>query len=535
MSKENTMKRKKSGKRRVWIAVAALAVTLAGGGVFYHRANASAALAEETPAVQTAKVRTGDLVISTTGSGTLVPSAEVELGFANGGELVEVAAYVGDTVAAGQVLARIDDLDARKALASAEAQVAQTEQALDVARLNHEELIEPPSDADVLEAQAQLKLAVESLSDLRAGPTASEIAEAEAALVSAQEAYQALLEGPDADEVQRLELSLSQASNNLWSAQMNRDAKGSDRDKDSGAYDQAQASVYNAEIAVQVAELALREAQEPAAEAELKEAQAAVARAQDVLDELAAGASEADLAQAEAQVAQAGEQLDELLAGPSQSEVEVSEAEVAHAELSLTQALLALEAAQQDLEDTVLVAPITGTVTAVEGQVGERASTTSFLTIADAASPLLQIYVDESDMDMLAVGNEVRVEFDAVRNQLFAGHVIQVDPALVTEDGVQVVRGLVALDEGQAALPDALLMGMTASVEVIAGKAEGALLVPVEALREPSPGEYAVFVMEEGRLTLRPVEVGLQDYTYAQILSGLLGGETVTTGVVEVK
>jgi len=69
-------------------------------------------------------------------------------------------------------------------------------------------------------------------------------------------------------------------------------------------------------------------------------------------------------------------------------------------------------------------------------------------------------------------------------------------------------------------------------VEVIGGRAENAVLVPVEALREIDTGEYAVFVMENGEPVLRNVTVGLMDYTSAEITSGLEAGEEVTTGEV---
>ena len=78
-----------------------------------------------------------------------------------------------------------------------------------------------------------------------------------------------------------------------------------------------------------------------------------------------------------------------------------------------------------------------------------------------------------------------------------------------------------------------LLIGMNASVDVIGGRAEGVVLVPVEALRELSPGEYAVFVEEGGELEMRIVEVGLMDFTFAEIKSGVEVGETVSTGIVE--
>jgi multidrug efflux pump subunit AcrA (membrane-fusion protein) len=75
---------------------------------------------------------------------------------------------------------------------------------------------------------------------------------------------------------------------------------------------------------------------------------------------------------------------------------------------------------------------------------------------------------------------------------------------------------------------------MSAGVDVIEGHAQNVMIVPVEAVRVLSPGEYAVFVQNsDGELELRPVEVGLSDLTFIEIKSGLEVGEVVTTGIVE--
>ena len=72
---------------------------------------------------------------------------------------------------------------------------------------------------------------------------------------------------------------------------------------------------------------------------------------------------------------------------------------------------------------------------------------------------------------------------------------------------------------------------MNVEVEVVAGEAQNALLVPVQALRELGEDQYAVFVVDaDGELELRPVEVGLQDYVNAEIVSGLQRGEVVSVG-----
>jgi multidrug efflux pump subunit AcrA (membrane-fusion protein) len=72
-------------------------------------------------------------------------------------------------------------------------------------------------------------------------------------------------------------------------------------------------------------------------------------------------------------------------------------------------------------------------------------------------------------------------------------------------------------------------------VDVIGGRAENAVLVPVEALHKIGNGQYTLFVMQNGKLRLHEIQVGLQDLTKAEIISGLNAGDIVTTGVVETK
>ena len=145
-----------------------------------------------------------------------------------------------------------------------------------------------------------------------------------------------------------------------------------------------------------------------------------------------------------------------------------------------------------------------------------------------------EVFIDETDLDMIDKDYAVEVVFDALPDIVFEGIVVQVDPSLYSAGNVSTVRGLVELFDTDAYDNSNLLIGMNAAVDVIAGKAVDALLVPVEALRELSPDEYAVFVMgSDGELTLRPVEVGLGDISFVEILSGLEPGDVITTGIVE--
>ena len=84
--------------------------------------------------------------------------------------------------------------------------------------------------------------------------------------------------------------------------------------------------------------------------------------------------------------------------------------------------------------------------------------------------------------------------------------------------------------------PAGLRWGMSADVEIVAGEAKNALLVPAQALRELAPGSFAVFVVgADDQLKLTPVTVGLRDFANVQILTGLKAGDVVSTGTVETK
>jgi len=196
--------------------------------------------------------------------------------------------------------------------------------------------------------------------------------------------------------------------------------------------------------------------------------------------------------------------------------------------LAVDQSLLAREKARADLEAAQLYAPFDGTVMDVAATVGEQVSTnTPILTLADLQEPLLRFWVEETDLNSVAMGNPVNVVFEALPDDTFAGEIVRIDPVLVTVDGTSAIQVWARLDPSSQEVD--LLSGMTAEVEVMAAETQNALLVPVGALREMSPDQYAVFVVRpDGELEMRTVAVGLTDFTYAEILDGLELGDVVS-------
>ena len=367
------------------IILALVAVTaLAAVGYFYYQnQQTQAAAADATPAVQTARVRTGDIQITASGVGNLTPAAEIKLGFRNGGVLSELNVAVGDVVKTGQVLARLDDTNARSQLAQAE--------------LNLQSLTSPYA---IAEAEKELADAQEALFDARY------------ASLSQQPGFRASDSTIDA---LKADLILAEAKvAKAW----DKYAPLSGRPEDN-----------------------LQRAVALAAYSKAVEARDAVLRQLNWYlgspTDLDQSTLNADVAIAEARIAAAQTLLSELKGEPPAQD---GQEYVGKELINLRQARIALENAKIELENTVLTAPIDGTITASQAGLGEMVNTSPILTIADLDHPLVRFYVEEVDLGKVAVGAPVSVLFDAAPDLSFSGEIIRVDPALVTVDGSPAVQ-----------------------------------------------------------------------------------------------
>lgn len=463
--------------RRRWrtFVIALAALVVAGGGyAYYVRSHQAGATAEAQ--LQTATVRTGSIIISATGSGTLVAAETADIGFGTSGQVSQILVQVGDQVEEGQLMATVDETTVKLDVTEAELNLQMLTGAQAVA----------DAQASLADAQAALKDATYKWQVNQAGHRAtsetlsfaqSQLDVAEARFNSAQEDY----------------------DHSSW-----RSADDSVRVAAASALASARSAYYTALGNVNWYNGKPTEIEQAQLEAAVAQAQATVDSAQAYLDELTGASSSTD-----------------ATASPSQDLIK------------LRQARLALDNAKQALDGTQLVAPIAGTVVSVDLTVGGNAGTNSVISLADLSRPTLQVNLDETDLELVDIGNAADVTFDAYPDVVLTGHVSQVNPELISFGGVQTVQAVVQLDTDQPNQPTRLPVGLSATVDVISAQATEVLIVPIEALRELSPGEYAVFVQENGQLKLQPVEVGLMDSTSAEIKSGLQAGEVVSTGVVQ--
>lgn len=537
--------------RMVW-GVLLIAVLGGAGWWAYTSGMIFAADASSTePELQTSVVRQGDILISAAGAGTVIPSEEISLSFSIGGELIEVPVAIGSKVSVGDVLARLDNADAQQALAVAQLNLKSAQAKRD-AMAEADNMT--AADIGVAQAELNLQTAQESLDDLlNWEPDGDEIALAEAQLAAAQASLSSANGQAASNSYSRQvqEINLEQARRALAEAQEAWNvAYDEGRDWETQYHEPVCSGQANCASNSQTfADRILRERE--SADSNLLRAQENLTIAEANFNGSIASQSNST-ANAQTTVLSAQQALDRAQTGPTEDEIRAVERQLEQAKLQLAsakinrstdavntdtaieQALLNVQKAEIELENTVLRSPINGTILSVAGHVGERIGSGVFVTVANLDQPLVEIFIDETDLDKIAVGNDVTVEFDALPDLTFDGEIITIDPTLSDSGGLTAIRGVVQLDESDD-LPAVMPLGGNASVEVIGASATNVLMVPIESLREISEDSFGIFVVpaEGAEPEFRIVEVGLQDFTFAEIISGLELGETVTTGLIE--
>ena len=358
---------------------------------------------------------------------------------------------------------------------------------------------------------------------------------ARAALDSAQQNLAKVLAGPTQFELDRAKRNLDQARNQLYAAQAQRDGicgrVGLSLEEalarqitpaSQAQCDQAQAQVLIAQVNVDQAAAALEELKAGPDEATIAAARAQVAQAQAQLKRLLEGPSEAELAAAKAQVRQAEAQLAKLKAGPTEEELAAAQAQVDQARAALAQAELALKQA-------TLVAPMDGTVAAVNVSPGELVSAAlPAIVLVDTSGFEITLAIDETDIGQVQVGQRATIGLDAFPNRQLSGRVTQIAPAATVQQGIVTYAVTVVPDP----IDVPLRAGLTASVDIVVAEKENVLLVPNRALRFEE-GRRIVLVHRGDETVPVEVQTGLRNDQFTEIVGGdLKEGDRVVTSVV---
>jgi len=230
---------------------------------------------------------------------------------------------------------------------------------------------------------------------------------------------------------------------------------------------------------------------------------------------------------------------------------------VTSAQAKLDQAQLDVQTAQQALDNTVLYAPGAGTVTAINGAVGQQSSSGSsatsqssssssgsgqggqgsqnssaaasssssssgFITITNLTGLVVNTSVAEIDVSKVKAGQKATVTLNALPDKPVQATVSSVNLTPTTSGSVVSYGAQLALTSP----PDGLRPGQSASVVITVAEADDALSVPAAAVQTVGSTNL-VTVQENGQNVTRQVQVGLRGESTVQITSGLTEGENV--------
>ncbi|MGW3962116.1 efflux RND transporter periplasmic adaptor subunit [Amycolatopsis sp. NPDC005003] len=244
--------------------------------------------------------------------------------------------------------------------------------------------------------------------------------------------------------------------------------------------------------------------------------------------------------------------------GPNAQNAQTTAANnVASAQAKVDQAQLDVQTAQQALDNTVLYAPGAGTVTAINGTVGQQSSSGSsatsqsssssgsgqggqgsssnsssaassssgssgFITITNLSGLVVNTSVAEIDVSKVKAGQKATVTLNALPDKPIQATVSSVNLTPTTSGSVVSYGAQLALTSP----PDGLRPGQSASVVITVAEADDVMSVPAAAVQTVGSTNL-VTVQENGQNVTRQVQVGLRGESTVQITSGLTEGENV--------
>lgn len=238
---------------------------------------------------------------------------------------------------------------------------------------------------------------------------------------------------------------------------------------------------------------------------------------------------------------------------------------------SVQSAAASVNEAKDNLTRTTIYAPMSGTISMLNVELGERVvgtqqmAGTEILRVANLNNMEVEVDVNENDIVKVSIGDSTIVEVDAYLKKEFKGIVTEIANSAagnLTADQVTNFKVKVRileesykdLTEGKPETYSPFRPGMTATVDIITQKRKDAIAVPISAIviktdtsstkkpygKKPETDEgdtvmeeekfECVFVNDNGTAKLRVVETGIQDDTNIEIVSGLSENDQIITG-----
>lgn len=206
------------------------------------------------------------------------------------------------------------------------------------------------------------------------------------------------------------------------------------------------------------------------------------------------------------------------IGGGTQQNVDQMQLQLTNAQNSLASAERTLKNVQ---ENTVLVSPINGIVTARNYDPGDMTGTMPIVTVAQVNPVKIVINVPESELSKVKKGMEASITFDTYGDEVFNGHITMVSPTVDSNSRTFGVEIGVPNSDGR------ILPGMFGRVKLGLGLANHVVVPDRAVVKQPGSGNQYVYVYHNGTVSYNKVELGQRIGNSYELLSGVEPGDTV--------
>ncbi|MCR4807157.1 MAG: efflux RND transporter periplasmic adaptor subunit [Lachnospiraceae bacterium] len=161
-----------------------------------------------------------------------------------------------------------------------------------------------------------------------------------------------------------------------------------------------------------------------------------------------------------------------------------------------------LEEQEDKLDDYVITAPISGTVTKVNVEENNSFAGGDLVTIQDCSTLYVSTEIDEYDIPNIKIGQEVKLKTDATRDDELDG-VIEEIAATATapaQGSASSGNATYAVKVKILTQDDRLKLGMTAKLSIIINEVENVLTVPYDAVADLGDGQFVVYTLDDESL-----------------------------------
>jgi RND family efflux transporter MFP subunit len=204
--------------------------------------------------------------------------------------------------------------------------------------------------------------------------------------------------------------------------------------------------------------------------------------------------------------------------------------DLAMAENALSKAQRSLQSVDDKLTKTRILSPTDGTVLTlpvVEGQVVTAAASvnsgTSLMTVANLSNLIVVTQINQVDVAKLSVGQKLSLTMEALKEPPMTATIRFIAPVATTKNSIKGFQVEASIENPSPRLRP----GMTVNLSLPLDSAENAVSLPVNAIFTDGD-DKVVYVRRGLRTEKRKVQLGVTNYFYTQILSGVEPGEEVS-------